>query len=208
MDIQNISIQQIVFYFFSTLSIASAAMVVISKNSVRAVLFLIFTFFCMAGLWMLLQSEFLAIVLVLVYVGAVMVLFLFVVMMLDVEAPQLQGPFVFYWPLGLVVAGFMMGLMIMAVGKHHFGLDIIPMPAALPSDYSSIKVLGRMLYSDFLLPFEIAGVLLLVAMIAAIGLTFRGARGTKSQKPGKQVLATKADRLRIVSMPSETGDQA
>lgn len=208
MDIQQLSIQQIVFYFFSTLAIVSSAMVVISKNSVRAVLFLIFSFFCMAGLWLLLQSEFLAIVLVLVYVGAVMVLFLFVVMMLDLEARDLQAPFVFYWPLGLIVAGLMFTLMVMAIGKHHFGLEIIPAPPALPTDYSSIKVLGRLLYSDFLLPFEIAGVLLLVAMIAAIGLTFRGTRGTKSQKPGLQAQVTKASRLQIISMPSETGDKA
>lgn len=208
MNLQEINLQQIIFYVFSTFAILSASMVVISKNSVRAVLFLIFTFFCMAGLWMLLQSEFLAIVLVLVYVGAVMVLFLFVVMMLDLEAPQLQGPFVFYWPLGLIVAGAMLILMVMAVGRQHFGLDIIAAPPALPSDYSHVKVLGRLLYSNFLLPFEIAGVLLLVAMIAAIGLTFRGPKGAKSQNVSKQTQVTKQDRLRIISMPSETGDKA
>lgn len=208
MSLQDISIQQIVFYAFSIFAIVSAAMVVISKNSVRAVLFLIFSFFCMAGLWMLLQSEFLAIVLVLVYVGAVMVLFLFVVMMLDIEAPQRQGPFVFYWPLGLIVAGCMLTLMVMAVGRHHFGLDIIAAPPALPADYSHVKVLGKLLYSDFLLPFEIAGVILLVAMIAAIGLTFRGAKNAKSQNMSKQSLVTKRDRLRIISMPFETGDKA
>lgn len=202
------TIEQLVFYFFSTLAILSASMVVISKNSVRAVLFLIFSFFCMAGLWMLAQSEFLAIVLVLVYVGAVMVLFLFVVMMLDVEAPQLQGPFVFYWPLGLIVAGLMLAMMVIAVGTHHFGLEHVPAPPALPENYSSVKTLGELLYSNYLLPFEIAGVILLVAMVAAIGLTFRGPRGTKTQKVAKQIAVTKQDRLKIISMPTETGDKA
>lgn len=202
------TIEQLIFYFFASLAIASAAMVVISKNSVRAVLFLIFSFFCMAGLWMLLQSEFLAIVLVLVYVGAVMVLFLFVVMMLDIEAPQLQGPFVFYWPLGLIVAGLLFAMMYVAIGPHHFGLDMVPKPPLLPENYSNVKELGTLLYANYLLPFELAGVVLLVAMIAAIGLTFRGARGTKTQKVAQQVAVTKRERLTIVSMPSEPKDKA
>lgn len=203
----SITIQQIAFYFFATLAVLSAMMVVTSKNSVKAVLFLIFAFFCMAGIWMLLESEFLAIVLVLVYVGAVMVLFLFVVMMLDIEAPQMKGTFIKYWPLGILTAGVMLTLLLIAVGKDHFGIAFIAEPIAKPADYSSIKALGSLLYSDFLLPFEIAGLILLIAMIAAIGLTFRGPRETKGQKVALQLQAQKKDRLRIVKMLPEKGEQ-
>lgn len=204
--LQSIGIQKLVFYFFSTGAIGSASMVVISKNSVRSVLYLIFSFFCIAGLWMLMQSEFLAIILVLVYVGAVMVLFLFVVMMLDLEAPQLQGSFVRYWPFAVITAGLMFGMMLLVVGPLHFGLDKVPAPPALPANYSQVKALGHLLYKDFLLPFEVAGVILLVAMVAAISLTFRGARDALSQKPGQQAMVRKQDRLRIISMPAETGE--
>lgn len=197
------TIQQLVFYSFSVLAILSGIMVVASKNSVRSVLYLVFTFFCMAGLWMLLESEFLAIVLVLVYVGAVMVLFLFVVMMLDIEAPALQGPLVRHWPIGVLVAGLMLAFLIFAVGKSHFGLEEAPLPLPKASDYSHVKALGTLLYTDYLLPFEIAGVILLVAMIAAIGLTFRGPRSVRTQKPGKQAMVRKQDRLSIVKMQPE-----
>lgn len=197
------TIQQLVFYSFSALAILSGILVILSKNPVRSVLYLVFTFFCMAGLWMLLESEFLAIVLVLVYVGAVMVLFLFVVMMLDIEAPKLQGPFVRHWPVGLLVSGILLTLLVYIVGKNHFGLEMVSIPSPKPSDYSHVKVLGTLLYSDYLLPFEIAGVILLVAMIAAIGLTFRGPRNTKTQKPGMQALVKKAQRLSILKMATE-----
>lgn len=197
------TIQQIVFYFFSTLIIASSCMVIVAKNSVRAVLFLIFTFFCMAGLWMLLESEFLAIALVLVYVGAVMVLFLFVVMMLDIEAPKLKEPFVRYWPLGLLVAGLMLGMMILTVDQNTFGLALSKEPPPAAIDASNVKALGTLLYSEYLLAFEIAGVILLVAMIAAIGLAFRGPREVRSQKPAMQAQVQKQARLRIIKMRSE-----
>lgn len=199
----TITFQQLVFYTFSALAILSAIMVVASQNPVKAVLFLVFTFFCTAGIWMMLESEFLSIVLVLVYVGAVMVLFLFVVMMLDIEADDLKKPFVKHWPIGLVIAGLMVALMVMVVGKQHFGLDQVPLPEALPKDYSNVKVLATLLYSNYLLPFEIAGVILLVAMIAAIGLTFRGPRDAKTQKIHLQTQVTKKQRLTIVKMPSE-----
>lgn len=197
---------QLVFYAFSFLAIVGGLMVITSKNPVRAVLFLVFTFFCTAGIWMLLQAEFLSIILVLVYVGAVMVLFLFVVMMLDIEAPKLKSPFVKSWPLGLAVAAIMLYMMLHVIGKSHFGLEQYAQPAALSADYSQVKVLGNLLYSDYLLPFEIAGVILLVGMIAAIGLTFRGSRTSKSQQPGLQVQVRKADRLRIIKMAPEKGE--
>ncbi len=199
----TITFQQLVFYTFSALAIFSAIMVIASQNPVKAVLFLVFTFFCTAGIWMMLESEFLSIVLVLVYVGAVMVLFLFVVMMLDIEVDDLKKPFVKHWPIGLVIAGLMVALMVMVVGKQHFGLDQVPLPEALPKDYSNVKALATLLYSNYLLPFEIAGVILLVAMIAAIGLTFRGPRDAKTQKIHLQTQVTKKQRLTIVKMPSE-----
>lgn len=202
----TITIQQLVFYTFSVLAILSAIMVVASQNPVKAVLFLVFSFFCTAGLWMLLESEFLSIVLVLVYVGAVMVLFLFVVMMLDIEVDDLKKPFVKHWPIGLLIAGLMVGLMLMIVGPEHFGLDKVPAPEAFPKDYSHVKVLATLLYSDYLLPFEIAGVILLVAMIAAIGLTFRGTRASKSQIVAVQTQVTKQDRLTIVKMEAVKGE--
>lgn len=198
-----ITVPQLAFYFFSTLAILSAIMVIFSKNSVRAVLYLIFTFFCMAGIWMLLEAEFLAIVLVLVYVGAVMVLFLFVVMMLDTESSKISSQFVKYWPLGAVVAAVMLAMVVSVVGNQYFGLQLFPEPLPKPADYSDVKTLGSLLYSNYLLPFEVAGIVLLVAMIAAIGLTFRGPRHTRTQKPGVQVLATKGSRLRIIQMPSQ-----
>jgi NADH-quinone oxidoreductase subunit J len=200
----TITIQQLVFYSFSILAISSSLMMILSKNPVKSVLHLVFTFFCMAGIWMLLESEFLAIVLVLVYVGAVMVLFLFVVMMLDIEVVKKEkDSFVKYWPIGVITACVTIVLLFMAVGKKHFGIAEVPMPLAKAIDYSNVKVLGNLLYTDFLLPFEIAGVILLVAMIAAIALTFRGPRDTKTQKPAQQTLVRKSDRLRIVKMQSE-----
>ncbi len=199
----TITFVQLVFYTFSALAILSAIMVIASQNPVKAVLFLVFSFFCTAGLWMLLGSEFLSIVLVLVYVGAVMVLFLFVVMMLDIEVDDLKKPFVKHWPIGLVIAAIMVGLMLMIVGKQHFGIDQVPIPEALPKDYSHVKALAMVLYSDYLLPFEIAGVILLVAMIAAIGLTFRGPRDSKTQQVSLQTQVTKQQRLTIVKMASE-----
>lgn len=202
----TITIQQLVFYAFSILAIISSCMVIVSKHPVRAVLNLVFCFFCMAALWMLMESELLSIILILVYVGAVMVLFLFVVMMLDVELMPDRKAFVKFWPIGLIVAGVTLTLLVLAVGKQHFGLDFIAVPAPKSADYSQVKVLGTLLFNDYLLPFEVAGVILLVAMIAAIGLTFRGPRSVKAQKPAQQIQVTKSDRLKIVNMPSEKGE--
>ncbi len=198
--------QQLVFYAFSMMAILASLMMILSKNPVRSVLYLVFTFFCMAGVWMLLESEFLAIVLVLVYVGAVMVLFLFVVMMLDMEAPLIKESLVKHWPIGVVAASVTIALLIMFLGRQHFGLEEI-VPVARAGDYSHVKALATLLYTDYLLPFEIAGILLLVAMIAAIGLTFRGTRDVKTQKPSLQTQVTKSDRLKIVKMASSTQNE-
>tara|TARA_R110002110_G_scaffold415562_1_gene651056 strand:- start:23247 stop:23867 length:621 start_codon:yes stop_codon:yes gene_type:complete len=201
--VTNLTLQQLIFYGFSFWAVVSACSVVISKNPVRAALFLVLTFFFMAGIWMLLEAEFLAITLVLVYVGAVMVLFLFVIMMIDIEAPQMFRSFVRYWPVSLLVGSVLIAIMCIAVQQSSFGLENMPVPAPKPADYSHVKALGELLYSDFLLPFEIAGIILLVAMIAAIGLTFRGPQAKKTQNIGHQVQVRKQDRLQIIKMNSE-----
>jgi len=194
-------ITQSVFYGFSALAIFMACMVVASKNPVRAVLFLVFTFFAMGGLWMLMEAEFLSIVLVLVYVGAVMVLFLFVVMMLDIEAAQIKEPFIKYWPLGVFLACVLLTLIVMSVGGDYFGAHLPRAP--MPIDYSNVNAVGGLLYTQYLLPFEVAGVILFSAMIAAIGLSFRGKREAHRQDIAKQVQVRKASRLRIVKMPTQ-----
>lgn len=200
--------QELLFFLFSAFAIGSAIWVILSKNPVRAVLSLVVTFVSMASIWMLLESEFLAIVLVLVYVGAVMVLFLFVVMMIDVESKEVAiSGFVKHWPMGALGGIILLAMMVMIIDQH-YALNIIFSPEPKPADYSHVKVLGNLLYTDFLLPFELAGVILLVAMIAAIGLTFRGPRQQKSQYPAQQILVTKQKRLTVLKMPSVKGDSA
>lgn len=199
-------VEVFIFYLFSILALFAGMMVVFSKNSVKAALFLILTFFACTGLWILLETEFLAIVLVLVYVGAVMVLFLFVVMMLDLEGTSLKSSLLKQLPIGLLLSGALVYLMSNWVSHDFFkwgsgGLS--PRDA----DYSNIHILGQVLFKDFLYPFELAGVLLLVAIIAAIALTFRGPKSAKRQKPGRQVQVKKQDRIRVISMKSELREE-
>lgn len=202
-NIANINIQPLIFYAFSLLAIFAASMVVISKNPVRAVLFLVLTFFATAGLWMLLQAEFLAVTLVLVYVGAVMVLFLFVVMMLDVELTAVREGFSRFLPLGLLVAALVVFGLVFAVGAKQFGAHIVPIPALQAANFNQVEQLGILLYTEFLYPLELSGVLLLVAIIAAISLTFRGRRGTIAPNPNDQLKVRKEDRVRLVGEGSE-----
>lgn len=205
---QNIDkVQPLIFYAFSTLAIFAASMVVISKNPVRAVLFLVLTFFATAGLWMLLEAEFLAVTLVLVYVGAVMVLFLFVVMMLDVELTSVREGFARFLPLGLSVAALVVIGLVFAVGAKQFGPDIVPAPIAHAANFSNVGQLGILFYTHFLYPFELAGVLLLVAIIAAISLTFRGRRGTIAPNPADQLKVRKEDRVKLFSFSREAGEE-
>lgn len=198
----TLTLQSLIFYFFSATAVLSALGVVLSKNAVRSVLFLVFTFFCMAVNWMLLEAEFLAIALVLVYVGAVMVLFLFVVMMLDIEVPKMQY-FVKRWPLSLAIGAIFIGLMAYVLNQHIFSSEVVVAPPPRPVDFSHVKALGQLLYSDYLIPFEVAGVVLLVAMVAAIGLTFRGPQMTKTQKNEQQIMVKKKDRLTVLKMQAE-----
>jgi len=194
---------EIVFYAFSTLMVVSALGVVSARNPVHSALFLVLTFFATSAVWLLLEAEFLAITLVLVYVGAVMVLFLFVVMMLDINIAQMRAGFMRYTPFGVAIAMLLIAQMVMVVGPEHFGLDSFAAPAKHAADYSNTKELGRILYTDYVYAFELASVILLVAIVAAISLTMRRRPNTRYQKPGKQIQVLKEDRLRIVKMKSE-----
>jgi len=194
------------FYFFSALLLAAALGVIASRNPVHSALSLVLSFFSCAALWILLEAEFLGIVLVLVYVGAVMVLFLFVVMMLDINIEEMRKGFVRYLPIGALVALILAAQMIWVVGP--IGPDILDdeslnQAVRHGADYSNTKELGRVLYTEYVLPFEIASIILLVAIVAAISLTLRRRKNTKYQTPSKQIKVKRDDRLRIVKMDSE-----
>lgn len=195
--------QAVVFYFFSAMLLCSAAMVVTIRNPVKAVLFLVLAFVSAAGLWLLLEAEFLAIVLVLVYVGAVMVLFLFVVMMIDVNLVVLRQGFAEYLPLGGIIALLMVIEMGIVVGPAQFGIARVPPPIPYGAHYDNTRVLGDVLYTTYVYPFELAAVVLLVAIVAAIALTMRRRPDTKYQDPARQVMANARERIRIVKMPTE-----
>ena len=195
-------IEQTVFYIFSALLLLSAGLMITVRNPVFAALFLILSFFSTSAIWLLLEAEFLAITLVVVYVGAVMILFMFVIMMLDINLSALREGFARYLPIGGMVAISMALSMVLVINAGEFGLasDTVQRHSA---DYSNTKALGATLYTHYLYPFEIAGAILLVAIIAAITLTMRGPRSSKAQKPGEQVAVKSTDRLRIVKMKVE-----
>ncbi len=195
--------EQIIFYVFASIMVFGATMVITVRNPVRAALFLVLTFFASAAIWILLEAEFLAIVLVLVYVGAVMVLFLFVVMMLDINLARIKEGFIHYLPLGIAVAVLMATMMILAVGPEYFGLDKFSAPTPQPADYNNTRELGNVLYTVYVYPFEIASVILLVAIVAAIALTLRRRPNVKIQKPEEQIAVKRNDRVRMVKMPTE-----
>ena len=191
---------QYVFYFFASVLVFAAFMVITIRNPVKAALFLVLAFFSAAGLWILLEAEFLAIVLVLVYVGAVMVLFLFVVMMLDINLARLREGFGEYLPIGGIVAVLMVIEMALILSDGFgAGRALVPHPA----DYSNTRELGRVLYTVYVYPFEIAGAILLAAIVAAISLTMLRRPGTKYQNPSQQMSVQRGDRVRLVKMKSE-----
>ena len=192
--------QDLVLYALALILLYAALSVITTRNPVYAALFLVLALFTAAGIWLLLEAEFLAITLVLVYVGAVMVLFLFVVMMLDINLDRLREGFWQALPVALPVGGLMAVEMVMIVGVNNFGADKVLAPAAKPADYSNTAALGRVLYTDYLLAFELAAVVLLVAIVAAIALTLRSRKESKPTDANKQVAVKKADRLRIVKM--------
>jgi NADH-quinone oxidoreductase subunit J len=188
------------FYAFAAVLLVSGMLVITARNPVHGVLFLVLAFFTAAGIWLLLRAEFLAIALVVVYVGAVMVLFLFVVMMLDINLERVREGFWRNLPLALIVGGVMVLEMAAILANRIFATR----PVAVAPGYSNTKELGRVLYTQYAFAFEIAAVLLLVAIIAAIALTVRRRKDSRAQDPAAQVRARREERVELVSMPAET----
>jgi NADH-quinone oxidoreductase subunit J len=196
------SFELIVFYAFAAVLIGAALLVITVRNPVHAALSLVLAFFSAAAIWLLLRAEFLAIALVLVYVGAVMVLFLFVVMMLDINLDRLREGFWRHLPFGIAVGAFVLAEIVTVVWVA-FDRARFPAPADPGPDFSNTKALGQVLYTDYVYPFELAAVLLLVAIIAAIALTLRRRKDTKYQDPARQVAVKRVERVRLVPMPAE-----
>ena len=195
--------ETILFFAFSAVLIGAAFGVILARNPVYSALLLVLCFFNSAVIWLMLDAEFLGIVLVLVYVGAVMVLFLFVVMMLDVNLEELRKGLAGYWPIAAVVAGLMVfAILDVVVVKHLGGVSLGAAPP-LPADYSNTRVLGEALFTRYAYPAQIAAVILLVASIAAIVLTLRHRPGVKPQNVGEQVRVSAKDRVRLVKMAPE-----
>ncbi|MDR2872651.1 MAG: NADH-quinone oxidoreductase subunit J [Xanthomonadaceae bacterium] len=193
----------IAFYAFATVAVVSAGAVISVRNPVNAALCLILTFFSVACVWLLVGAEFLGLALIMVYVGAVMVLFLFVVMMLDIDIVKMREGWVRYLPVGLAVAFVMLIQILMLIGIQSRMLPFPENAASAAADTSNTTWLARTLYTEFLLPFEFAAVILTVAIIAAVMLTLRKRQGVKKQHPGDQVRVRPGDRLRMVSMTAE-----
>lgn len=189
----------VLFYLFAFTTVLAASRVVTARNPVHSALFLVLTFVSSAAIWLLLKAEFLAIVLVLVYVGAVMVLFLFVVMMLEINVDQLRLGFWRSLPVALFV-GSIIVIELSLVLWVHFGADLEVNVMPVPADYDNARALGELLYSEYIYPLEIAGMILLVAMVAAISLTLRRRKDAKFQNPGEQVRVRAADRVRLVKV--------
>jgi NADH-quinone oxidoreductase subunit J len=196
-------IQTLIFYVFATIVVGAAIGVISARNPVHSVLFLVLAFCTSSVLWLLQDAEFLAIVLVLVYVGAVMVLFLFVVMMLDVNVEQLRRGFTRYAPLGGLVALAVVAEIGFVVWRYPLGESGGATPVAAAADYSNTRALGTLLYVEYVYAFELAGAILLVAIVAAIALTLRRREGLRYQNVAAQVAVRREDRIRIVKMPAE-----
>jgi NADH-quinone oxidoreductase subunit J len=197
-----VNIQALLFWIFAAILVFAALRVVTARNPVHAALWLVLSFFTAAAHWLMLRAEFLAIALVLVYVGAVMVLFLFVVMMLDVNFDSLRASFRSYVPVGATVGILIVVEMALVLAGNYVDAGAVAAAAAAP-DGGNTRALGRVLYTQYVFPFEIAAVILLVAIIAAIALTHRKRRETKYQDPGLQVRVHPRDRLRVLQMPAE-----
>jgi NADH-quinone oxidoreductase subunit J len=201
------SFQTFIFYAFAAILVFAGLRVITTRNPVHAALWLVLSFFSAAGVWLLLQAEFLAIVLVLVYVGAVMVLFLFVVMMLDVNFDRLRERFKSYIPVAATVGILVLVEMALVLIGGYLGGERTVAPPASAAGYSNTKALGMQIYTDYAYPFEIAAMILLVAIIAAIALTHRRRRETKHQNPPEQVRVRREDRLRILNIPAEKSER-
>lgn len=199
----DMTFANLLFYVFAAILVFAAIRVITASNPVHAVLNLVLAFFTAGGLWMLLRAEFLAIALVLVYVGAVMVLFLFVIMMLDINIERMRERFWSNLPFGLVVGGLLIAEMSLVLTARYFDLDAMPEAAEPPAGYSNTKELGRLIYTQYAYPFELAAVILLVAIIAAIALTHRVRPENKRVDPAQQIAVKRKDRVRVLSMPAE-----
>ena len=199
--------QAFIFYLFAAILVFAALRVITARNPVHAALFLVLAFFTSSGLWILLQAEFLAITLVLVYVGAVMVLFLFVVMMLDINLTRLREGFLNYLPIGALVALLLVAEMTLIFLAPASGIADVAAPPPLPADYSNTKELGRLIYTEYVYAFEIAAVILLVAIVAAIALTLRRRKPSRYVDPADQVHVRRADRVRVVAMAAEKKEE-
>ena len=199
----NTLLPQFVFYVFAALAVASALMVVTQNNPVRCVLFLVLTFFASAVLWMLQGAEFLALILILVYVGAVMTLFLFVVMMLNIDIEVRKTHFMRYLPYGLIIVALLVGLLMLALPPKGFVSEAVTSLIS-PQSLSNTEQIGMVLYTDYLLAFELAAALLLVAIIAAVTLSQRHLTRSKRQDIMKQLMTKSSERIRLVAMKSET----
>ncbi|MEJ2514489.1 MAG: NADH-quinone oxidoreductase subunit J [Gammaproteobacteria bacterium] len=195
--------ESVIFYCFGAVLIAAAIGVITARNPVHAAMFLVLSFVTSAFLWLLLEAEFLAIVLVLVYVGAVMVLFLFVVMMLDVDMERLKGGFARYAPLGFALVALVVVMLGVVVWGRTAEMNFLQAPPRAPADYSNTEALGAVLYTDYVYAFELAAVVLLVAIVAAIVLTMRRRPGLKVQDVSRQVSVRRDDRVRIVQVEPE-----
>lgn len=193
--------EQIIFYLFSAVLVTGALGVVLVRNPVYAAMFLILSFFTSAAIWLMLEAEFLGVTLVLVYVGAVMVLFLFVIMMLDINMDPLREGFVKMLPIAALVAIIIAAEIIMVMTSGSFDMDN---SVVQPEGYSNTKAIGSILYTEYVYPFEIAAVILVVAIIAAIALTLRRREGVKHQNPSSQIRTKRDDRVRLVKMAAET----
>jgi NADH-quinone oxidoreductase subunit J len=191
---------EILFWVFASILTVSALAMIMVKNPVHAAMLLVLCFFTSASIWLLIEAEFLAVVLVLVYVGAVMVLFLFVVMMLDITIEEVRKGFTRYSLLGGIVAGVVVFQIISVIWTRSLGVDVTTGATAQPATYSNTAELGKVLYTDYVYPFELAAVLLLIAIVAAISLTMRKRPGLKLQNISKQVAVNSKDRVRIVKV--------
>jgi NADH-quinone oxidoreductase subunit J len=194
---------EVLFWVFAAILAVSALTMILVKNPVHAALLLVLCFFTSAAIWLLMEAEFLAVVLILVYVGAVMVLFLFVVMMLDINIEEVRARVTRYALLGGIVAGVAVFEIVSVVWSRSLGVDVTMGATPLAADYSNTAELGKVLYTEFVYPFELAAVLLLIAIVAAISLTMRKRPNLKQQDVSAQVAVRSQDRVRIVKMPSE-----
>jgi NADH-quinone oxidoreductase subunit J len=194
---------EILFWVFASILTISALAMITVRNPVHSALLLVLCFFTSASIWLLIEAEFLAVVLILVYVGAVMVLFLFVVMMLDINIEELRARVTRYALFGGVVAGVVVFQIVSVVWTRSLGVDVEAGAVGKPADYSNTAELGKVLYTEYVYAFELAAVLLLIAIIAAIALTMRKRANLKQQDIAKQVAVRREDRVRVVSVPSE-----